>query len=159
MTYWLADEARASEARYNNDDRAHKRLVVPGYNTRSKRINRGTSHFSNLTEPHLDIDLPFSNQVVVLYSPIINHQLLFFVVHLVPLNHLSLSLSLSLSIVILGTRFSSDGFHSTTTNDDDTPREGERAREREGSRFVADRKQQATATARAKAGVVDARNA
>ena len=52
MTYWLADEARASEARYNNDDRAHKRLVVPGYNTRSKRINRGTSHFSNLTEPH-----------------------------------------------------------------------------------------------------------
>ena len=57
MTYWLADEARASEARYNNDDRAHKRLVVPGYNTRSKRINRGTSHFSNLTEPHSSITI------------------------------------------------------------------------------------------------------
>ena len=42
---------------------------------------------------HLDlgIDLPFSNQLVVLYSPIINHQLLFFVVSLVPLNQLSLS--------------------------------------------------------------------
>ena len=74
----------------------------------------------------LDIDLPFSNQVVVciLQSSIINcSSSLLLCIWCLSIDSLSLFLSLSLcSIVILGTRFSSDDSHSTTTNDDDTPR-------------------------------------